>query len=160
MEYLITDKAREHCKQHFGDSGKSGSKFNTVVFPNLDSILLVIKSIEPKRIVEQSSGRFAHIYELHGFCGWSGVGKRADYNKIETEIRNGFVTEFAVVETLPQTRLLTVISEFTDGVYTLITLFPGDYAPPFPHDGMVPEDKNQAKAYWDKYVLLKKVILS
>ena len=155
MEYLITDKAIEHCKQHFGDSGKSGSKFNTLVFPSLESILTEIKSIEPNRIVEQSSGRVAHIYELNGFCGWTGVGKRADYNRIETEIRNGFVTEFAVVESLPQTRLLTVISEFTDGVYTLITLFPGDYAPPFPYDGMLPEEKERAVLFWQENILLK-----
>jgi len=144
LEYLITDNAIEHCNQHFGDSGKSGSKFNTVVFPNLDSILAAIKSIEPKRIVEQSSGRFAHVYELNGFCGWTGVGKRADYSKFETEIRNGFVTEYAVVESLPQTRLLTVISEFIDGAYTLITLFPGDFAPPFPYDGMVPRSSKKS----------------
>lgn len=155
MEYLVTDKAREHCKQHFSDSEKSGSKFNTVVFPNLDIILLSIKSIEPKRIVEQSSGRFAHVYELHGYCGWSGVGKRADYNSIETEIRTGFVTEFAVVESLPQTRLLTVISEFIDGANTLITLFPGDYAPPFPYDGMMPEEKEKAVLFWQENILLK-----
>jgi hypothetical protein len=157
LEYLITDKAIEHCKQHFGDSEKSGSKFNTVVFPNLDIILLSIKSIEPKRIVEQSSGRFAHVYELHGYCGWSGVGKRADYNRIETEIRAGFVTEFAVVESLPQTRLLTVISEFKDGTYTLITVFPGDYAPPFPYDGMLPEEKERAVSFWKENILLKKI---
>lgn len=156
MKYLITDKAREHCNQHIGDSGKSGSKFNTEVFLSLESILTEIKSIQPNRIVEQSSGRVAHIYELNGFCGWIGIGKRADYSRIETEIRNGFVTEFAVVETLPQTRLLTVIAEFIDGTYTLITVFPGDYAPPFPYEGMEPEEKERASVFWKENILLKK----
>jgi len=159
LEYLVTDKAREHCNQHFGDSGKSGSKFNTAVFPSLESILAAIKSNSPNRIIEQKSGRFAHIYEFNNidFCGWTGVGKRSEYAVIETEIRNGFATEFARVNSLPQTNLITVISEFKDGTYSLITIFPGDYAPPFPYDGMLPDEKEKAVLYWRENVLLKQV---
>jgi hypothetical protein len=50
-----------------------------------------------------------------------------------------------------------VISEFKDGTYTLITVFPGDYAPPFPYDGMMQEEKERAVLFWQENILLKKI---
>jgi hypothetical protein len=78
------------------------------------------------------------------------------------EIRNGFETEFIEVDSLTKTCFVTVIAELKEAEYSIITIYPGRYAPAFPYAGMAKEEQLIAEKFWTEHVLLrlKKVSLS
>ncbi|MEK0420775.1 MAG: hypothetical protein EBV15_07050 [Bacteroidetes bacterium] len=159
MHYSISETSKNHLKVHFGEWEKSGSKFNLDVFPNLNSLLSSLITITPARIIKQSNNREAHEYcfpEPH-FTGFNGVGLRKDFPNavIQTEIRNGFETEFIEVDSLTKTCFVTVIAELKDAEYSIITVYPGRYAPAFPYTGMVKEEQLIAEKFWKQHILLR-----
>jgi hypothetical protein len=159
MLYSVTNSASIHLKTHFGAAGISGSKFNPDIFPNVDSLLNVLSTMVPIRIIKQSNNREAHEYyfpEL-AFTGFYGVGLRKDYPNadVRTEIRNGFSVSYIELQTLPKTQYVTVVAELKDGDYCLVTVFPGMCAPAFPYSAMSEEEKQEAEAFWKDYILLK-----
>jgi hypothetical protein len=159
MFYSVSEAAIAHLKVHFVPSEKSGSKFNLDVFPDVDSLLSVLSTMVPIRIVKQSNYREAHEYyfpEL-AFTGFYGVGLRKDYPNAEvlTETRNGFSVSYIELHTLPKTQFVTVVAELKDGDYCLVTIFPGMYAPAFPYSAMSDDEKQEAEAFWKDYILLK-----
>lgn len=164
MKYKLSPSARSHLLKHFDQSGQSGSHFNTALFPHQEALLTSLETMVPHRVISQSYGREAHVYMIPGTIpsGWLGIGKREDYpdSAVLEEPRNGFPTEFIYVNFLPETFLVTVIADCS-GVddlgmeWNLITAFPGDYAPAFPHQGMSKDDFNHAKLFWQEHILLK-----
>jgi hypothetical protein len=161
MKYLLSPESRQHIANHFGKQEKSGSCFYPEVFSNVDELLNALEMRDPKSIVIQSAGREAHTYDFSdmGHCGAVGVGQKSEYpnHEIILENRNGFVVEYIGVEKLPSTSLITVICSKVEGAFHLITAFPGDYAPAFPHSRMEPHEVNNSKVFWDKHILLKKI---
>jgi hypothetical protein len=160
MKYVLTPSNREHIAVHFGKPVKSGSVFYQELFPDVDALLGVLENRKPCSIVYQSSLREAHTYDLSdiGACGTVGVGLKSAFAERELlrENRNGFLVEYAVVDELPSVALVTVICSREEGEYRLITLFPGAYAPAFPHEGMASEELRQATDFWKKNILLKR----
>lgn len=160
MKYDISPQARQHVSNHFGKQEKAGSYFYPEVFSNVDELLQLIENRDPLDIVLQSSGSEAHIYDLTdiGECGGLGLGFKAEYPNrfVFTESRNDFIVSYAKVDELPATSMVTVICSRVADAFQIITVFPGGYAPAFPHDGMAPEDLSRAMAFWDKHILLKK----
>lgn len=160
MRYTLSVESRQHISIHFGKSEKAGSYFYSEVFPNVDDLLVILENRDPYSIVLQSSNREAHTYDLSdvGACGTVGVGVKSAFfdSKIDVENRNGKEVEFIEVEELPSTSLLTIVCRRELSGFYLITIYPGEYAPAFPHDGMEPEELSWAMAFWDKHILLKK----
>ena len=166
MLYSVSEIALVHIKTHFGASEKSGSKFNFDVFPDVNLLLSAFIHMTPVRIIKQSNNREAHEYCFPGpdFVGFNGVGLRKDFPNaaIKVEIRNGFETEFIEVDSLTKTCFVTVIAELKEAEYSIITIYPGRYAPAFPYAGMAKEEQLIAEKFWTEHVLLrlKKVSLS
>ncbi|MFM8839044.1 MAG: hypothetical protein ACKOHH_10505, partial [Bacteroidota bacterium] len=71
------------------------------------------------------------------------------------EVRNGFVIQFAWVDSLVPTNLLTVVCDVITLPYSIITAFPGDYAPAIPHQGMGKVEFAVAEDFWQEHILLK-----
>jgi hypothetical protein len=115
--------------------------------------------MEPEKQHQQGNGREAHVYRFPAgtVCGYVGLGKRRDYDKSEwdEELRNGFVTPFAWVDSLLPTHFLTIICDTHVLPYLMITAFPGDYAPAFPHQGMNKVEFDEAEGFWQEHILLK-----
>ena len=159
MRYVLAEDRRGHVLRHFGGSAASGSYFESSIFPDPDTLLALLEGIEPDKKHQQGQGLEAHVYYYPQgtVCGYVGVGKRKNYNKSECdeELRNGFVTPFAWVDSLVPTNLLTIVCDVTALPYSIITAFPGDYAPAFPHKGMVEVEFAVAEGFWQEYILLK-----
>jgi hypothetical protein len=159
MRYILTEDSRVHVLRHFVGSAASGSYFETSIFPDPDTLLAVLEGIEPDKKHQQGQGLEAHVYcyPEGTVCGYVGLGKRMDYDKSEcdVELRNGFVIPFAWVDSLVPTHSLTVVCDVTALPYSIITAFPGDYAPAFPHEGMDEVEFAVAEDFWQEHILLK-----
>ncbi|MFM8317679.1 MAG: hypothetical protein ACKOAV_04815 [Bacteroidota bacterium] len=159
MRYVLTEDRRGHVLRHFGGSAASGSYFESSIFPDPDTLLALLEGMEPENQYQQGNGREAHVYRfLAGtVCGYIGLGKRRDYDNAEwdEELRNGFVIQFAWVDSLVPTHSLTVVCDVTALPYSIITAFPGDYAPAFPHQGMDEVEFAVAEDFWQEHILLK-----
>jgi hypothetical protein len=159
MRYIWTEDSRVYVLRHFGRSSSPGSYFEPSLFPDPDTLLAVLEGIEPDKKHQQGQGREAHVYSFpeSTVCGYVGVGKRSNYAKSECgeELRNGFVTPFAWVDSLLPTHTLTIVCDSHVLPYSMITAFPGDYAPAFPHQGMNPIEFAEAEGFWQEHILLK-----
>jgi len=161
MKYLVNPESRRHSAIHFGKPEKAGSYFFTSVFQNVEELLTVLEKRDPFSVIVQSSGREAHTYDLTdiGDCGTVGLGLKCEFTdrKIKMENRNGIDVQYIEVDQLHPTSLLTVICFKEEQKYQLITAFPGDYAPAFPHDKMDSDELSWSMAFWDKHILFKKI---
>lgn len=159
MKYRIGDVARAHLNMHFAKDAGAGSRFNEHVLPNIEALLDLLETRDPIEVIKQSGGREAHVYYLSDAeaCGWLGIGVRADYPKslISQEWRNGFLTDFIQLDMLPPTKHVTVVCSTEKKPYELVTAFPGEYAPAFPHLGMTRDEEEKASMFWEKHILLK-----
>lgn len=159
MRYVLTEDRRGHVLRHFGGSIASGSYFESSIFPDPDTLLALLEGMEPEKKYQQGNGREAHVYCFPSgtVCGYVGLGKRRDYDKAEwdEELRNGFVIQFAWVDSLVPTHSLTLVCDVTALPYSIITAFPGDYAPAFPHQGMDEVEFAMAEDFWQEHILLK-----
>lgn len=159
MRYVLTEDRRGHVLRHFGGSAASDSYFESSIFPNPETLLALLEGMEPENQHQQGNGREAHVYCFPAgtVCGYVGLGKRRDYDKSvwDEELRNGFVIQFAWVDSLVPTHSLTVVCDVTALPYSIITAFPGDYAPAFPHQGMDEAEFAVAEDFWQEHILLK-----
>jgi len=139
---------------------KSGSIFNPVYFPSIESLLNILLDMEPINEIIQSECMATHIYKIAAFeyVGWDGIGKFSDYPsvKVKVENRNGFMTRFIETSEFPQTKLVNIVFKYCLDGMELITAFPGTYAPAFPHNSMSKEDFQIASEFWNEHGLLRK----
>ena len=158
MNYILSEKAKAHLLLHFGTTAVAGSLFDETVFPTTDSLMNYLHFRTPDQVIHQLNSNQAHVYVLHELkhCGWTGLGKRHDYNSIHTEIRNGWTVEFAYVYSFPPTNIVTVICHETEYGLSIITAFPGEYAPPFPDPSQSKDEMEINKKYWSDHILLRK----
>jgi hypothetical protein len=117
-----------------------------------------INSRIPDQIIQQENQTQAHLFNAEfaiGTCALSDFNALKNHD-LHLETRDGILTRFAWVDDLPETNQFCVIVEGNYSPFEIITLFPGEYAPPFPHANQSEKANNDSKQFWEKYVLLKK----
>lgn len=111
----------------------------------------------PDQIILQENQTQAHLFKAEfaiGTCALSNLNTLKNPD-IQLETRNGISTRFAWVDALPETNHFCVIVEGSHSPFEIITLFPGEYAPPFPHANQSEKANKESKEFWEKHVLLK-----
>jgi len=161
MEYLVSEIARAHTANHFDEKNSIGSCFRVDLLPDLDTLIAFLKKYQPDKQVKGSDDRISDIYHCIDFesIGWYGVGLRENYKnlKIRYSVRNGFKTEFLEIDQLPKTNYITVVYKVENNEKKMITVFPGPYAPAFPHKKMTTEEYAHATQFWKDHILLRKI---
>ena len=162
MRYFIADKAKNHIAGHFDPKNAVGSSFRLDIFPTVETLLSTIEKYQPINTITSSNNRTSDVYLLSDidFIGWFGVGLRSQFmnHSVNRLVRNGFTTEFIEISDLPVTNYLTIVYEYDQGKKNIITLFPGNYAPAFPHKKMTTDEFEFATQFWEAHILLKKSI--
>jgi hypothetical protein len=160
MKYVIDKNTKKHISGHFDEKNSLGSCFRVDHFPNVDILLATLEKYQPVDQIEGSDNRISDVYLLSDFefIGWYGIGLKINFpgSSIQFQSRNGFSTEFIETAHLPKTKYVTVVYKEQNGNNNIITLFPGPYAPAFPHIKMKAEEFNYATQYWSDHILLKK----
>ncbi len=128
------------------------------MFKNPEELVKYINSRRPKQIIQQENQTQAHLFDAGFVIGTSAL---SDLNtlknpEIQMERRDGISTRFAWVDALPETNHFCVIVEGSQSPIEIITLFPGEYAPPFPHANQSEKAHAESKEFWEKYILVKK----
>lgn len=146
----LTDEVREHLGTHFG-KGLPGSKF---AFDTPDTLLQIIVNTFPERIKEAGAdedGRkrisFTFPFDI-GTCNVVGVDslteeERDTLHRVQRGTKVVRVVESSRV--FPTDDCQLVLSKDND----VITLYPGEAAPPLPDTPDVPD------AYWDGHVFIE-----
>jgi hypothetical protein len=158
MMFYIAPENTLHLARHFAGSDVAGSHFDLDAFPTIESFVEYINEHEPHEVIEQSENKKAYLFRHHlgtnvGTCG---IAKRTDIpsNDIIVENRDGFQIEIGLVKELPKTQEFCVIASETDRGKSVITAFPGMYAPPFPAVDQNKEDYLKSNEFWLTYVLI------
>jgi hypothetical protein len=157
-KYQISPTRIEYVKKHFEGSTVAGSCFYSNVFQDPLELMNYINSRIPDQIILQENQTQAHLFKAEfaiGTCALSDLNilKNPD---IQLETRNGISRSFALVDDLPETNQFCVIVEGSHSPFEIITLFPGEYAPPFPHANQSEKAHAESTKFWEKYVLVKK----
>ncbi len=143
---------------------KFGSKFNPIFSYNPLQVLKMLKTRKGYSIkyILRSSDRIEvkllfNRGENYDCIGWDTLVKKEDYeseHEVKTRIRNGFTISYAIGDPKP-TLEMNMIFELSDGVFQLITLFPGKYAPPFPDKEIQIRMEYAANAkFWSDHLFL------
>jgi hypothetical protein len=159
-KYHISPTRIDYVKKHFEGSTVAGSCFYSNVFPNPMELVQTINSMVPHQIIQQENQTQAHLFKAGyaiGICALSDLNALKNPD-IQFETRDGISTRFAWVDALPETSHFFVIVEGDHSPFEIITLFPGEYAPPFPHAKQSEKANADSKEFWEKHVLLKKRI--
>ncbi len=161
LKYLISQSRKKHVSRHFGATESAGSRFRFDLFPTVDSVIEFLLDRQPINIIIQSNNTEANefLIDEQSYIGWLGLGLISDYKSelIQTELRNGCETKFIEVGSLPKTNYITVVYKVENNKKKLITVFPGPYAPAFPHKKMTDEEYGNATQFWKDHILLKKI---
>lgn len=159
MKFFINPENRQHLIRHFPGSDIPGSHFFPEIFESIEDLLDYIHQHKPFEVIEQSSGRKAYCYKHHLNLnvGTYGIANRIAIpaKDIIVEKRDGFQIEVGLVKELPQTSEFCVIAADTDRGKSVITAFPGLYAPPFPSNRMTEDDLLSSQTFWQKFILVK-----
>ena len=157
-KYRISPTRIEYVKKHFEGSTVAGSCFYSNVFQDSLELMNYINSRIPDQIIQQENQTQAHLFKAEfaiGTCALSDLNTLKN-PEIQLEIRDGISTRFAWVDALPETNHFCVIVEGSHSPFEIITLFPGEYAPPFPHANQSEKAHAKSKGFWEKYILVKK----
>ena len=157
-KYRISPTRIEYVKKHFEGSTVTGSCFYSNVFQDPLELMNYINSRIPDQIIQQENQTQAHLFKAEfaiGTCALSDLNALKN-PEIQLEIRDGISTRFAWVDALPETNHFCVIVEESHSPFEIITLFPGEYAPPFPHANQSEKAHAESKGFWEKHVLVKK----
>ena len=157
-KYRISPKRIEYVKKHFEGSTIAGSCFYSNVFQDSLELMNYINSRIPDIIIQQENQTQAHLFKAEfaiGTCALSNLNTLKNPD-IQLETRNGISTRFAWVDALPETNHFCVIVEGSHSPFEIITLFPGEYAPPFPHANQSEKANKESTKFWEKHVLVKK----
>ena len=157
-KYQISPIRIDYVKKHFEGSTVAGSCFYPNVFQNPFELMNYINSTLPHQIIQQESHTQAHLFKAEfavGTCALTDLNALKN-PEIQLEIRDGISTRFAWVDALPETNHFCVIVEGSHSPFEIITLFPGEYAPPFPHANQSEKAHAESEEFWEKHVLVKK----
>jgi hypothetical protein len=156
--YRISPKRIEYVKKHFEGSTVAGSCFYSDVFQDPLELMNYINSRIPDQIIQQENQTQAHLFIAEfaiGTCALTDLNALKNPD-IQLENRDGISIRFAWVDDLPKTNQFCAIVEGNNSSFEIITLFPGDYAPTFPHAKQSEKAHNDSTKFWEKHVLVKK----
>jgi len=104
--------------------------------------------------------RSCFVFEYKEEIGELGILDRNEIeaNEIKTEFRDGQIIRYIERDTLPKTRLFTIVAQWQKGQWHIITAYPGGYSLPFPRRGMGRELYDASRTYWQNYILVKKKV--
>jgi hypothetical protein len=157
-KYQISPTRIDYVKKHFEGSTVVGSCFYPNVFQNPLELMNYINLRIPDQIIQQENQMQAHLFKAEfafGTCALSDLNSLKDPD-IQLETRDGISIRFAWVDALPETSHFCVIVKGAHSPFEIITLFPGEYAPPFPHSKQSEKANADSKKFWEKHLLVKK----
>jgi hypothetical protein len=157
--FHLSPNGKEHIQRHFLESNLAGSHFYTSVFAGPEALVEYILRNEPEAIVVQNEYVSAYCYGLpEKAVGVSGLARRSELgpHQIERRLRDGYSMEIALVDQLPETNQFVVIARNDAEGLSVITAFPGGYAPPFPHNGQPSEEYRLNEEFWKAHILLQR----
>ncbi len=158
--YILSDKSREHALRHFEGSDMVGSLFHAGVFPDPESVVECLQSITPGHIYVQPDGIESHVFTLENGAsvGTTALALRSSVplESIRKEVRGGFSVDVAQVDALAETEVWCVVVRKRSADFEIVTMFPGNYALPFPTKAQDPDFRRICEAFWMEHVLLRK----
>lgn len=158
--YILSDSSREHALRHFEGSDMVGSLFYGAVFPTPESVVEYIQARTPNHVFTQPDGIESHVFALEdgGMVGTTALALRSSVaaKSIRKEERGGFQVDVAAVDALDATSQFCVVVRRRNTDFEIVTLFPGDYALPFPTKAQQPDFRKQCETFWMEHVLLRK----
>lgn len=156
--YRMSPESREHMMRHFSKKNLAGSKFNEAIFPDPESILEFIQENTPFEIIKQEDNIEVMMFKLENgkIAGTCGVAKRSEIapEKIKRDSRDGFSMDIAHLNASPTTSEFCVVVKTMEKLKSVITAFPGIYAPPFPNNSQTQEKKMESRIFWDSHILV------
>ena len=160
--FYFDPEKREYLLRHFDSANIAGSYFLAHVFQSPEHLLKFINSQSPSAIISQGDNSMAHcfIHHKNQIVGYNGVAKRSEIssNDIVKERRGEHEIETAYLKSLLPTSHFCIISIQTSKGLSIVTAFPGDYAPPFPNNNQSKEMFDLSVLFWKEHILLKKTI--
>lgn len=150
---IISEETRSHLVSHFA-SEVSGSKF---FMSSPEEVLRIAYEIDSKEFDKQpdKNGRIEWSFSFPNPIGISNVINEAlltdeERKTIHTENRNGKVVRVAFSgRTFPTNECQVILYTNKDGSKELVTMFPGEMAPPLPASPDIHDD------YWDEHLFVK-----
>jgi hypothetical protein len=158
-QFLAQPENEKHLLRHFMSDPTPGGKFNPDLFPNTQALIEYITQNPALNCFVQSNGRFAFLYQTveNAFAGWTGISPRDKWPEhllIPGE-RDGCSILSVHASDMEKTNEFCVITNPPlNGIYTVLTAFPGPYAPPLPIPALAPALQKESKQFWDRYVFL------
>ena len=159
MRFTLRLERRNYILKHFEASSEAGSKFFPQIFSNPEDLVSFINVYPPKEKKRQSPQRMAFVFvhpeQLH--LGNSAVTQRKniDPQNIISQDHNGHKIDIGMVSELPACTTFCVIADEKEDHFEIITTFPGNWAPPFPHAGLKGKDLKESLHFWEENILLK-----
>ncbi len=158
MKYCISDHALQHVNKHFNVNGKlDGSKFNLELFSTPSELITFCNSNQPYEMLMQENGREAHIFKLiDSIVGKCAIDLKQNYSEksIYLEDIDGYVIQCVKSDILPNTNQFCLIVQPNKEKYDIITMYPGEYAPPLPNSKFSKEFNEFCIVFWESNVLL------
>ncbi len=159
MKYFVTEDRLLHLMNHFSGNKSTGSYFFDNVFDGIYKLLEYVNAHEPREIICQMNGNQVHVFEYEGGkeVGFVGFDKKKNVLGCEVirEMRNNYLTEFALVEKMKATPMFCVVVRAVIQM-EVITTFPGPFAPPFPYSGQNEHENKVSSAFWEEHILIKR----
>jgi len=158
-QFLVPPENEKHLLRHFMSDPTPGGKFNPDLFPNTQALLEYIAQNPPLNCFVQANGRYAFLYQTaeNAFAGWTGISPRnkwPEHALIPGE-RDGCSIYTVHIADLEKTHTFSVITNPPEqGQYSILTAFPGPYAPPLPNTTLPPLILKEAREFWDQHVFL------
>ncbi len=159
ISFHHSPSTQKHFQRHLHGSKMAGGTF----LPFIDNLSALIACIPDSVLTlkkEQGRMRSCFVFEYKEEIGELGILDRNEIeaNEIKTEFRDGQIISYLERNTLPQTRLFTIVAQWQKGQWHVITAYPGGYSLPFPRRGMGRELYDASRTYWQNYILVKKKV--
>ncbi len=158
ISFHHSPSTEKHFQRHLYGSKMAGGTF----LPFINDLSALIACIPDSALTlkkEQGRMRSCFVFEYKTEIGELGILNRNEIeaNEIKTEFRDGQIISYIERNTLPQTRLFTIVAQWQKGQWSVITAYPGGYSMPFPRRGMGRDLRNESLQYWNTFILCKKV---
>jgi hypothetical protein len=105
----------------------------------------------------QENGREAHIFKLiDSIVGKCAVDLKQNHpeKSIYLEDKDGYLIQCVKSDILPNTNQFCLIVQSNEGKYEIITMYPGEYAPPLPNSKFTADYNEFCNDFWESKVLI------
>jgi hypothetical protein len=159
IHFHFNNATQKHFTRHLYGSQKAGGTFLPFI-DHISKLVDIAFTMQPIQEKEQGRMRKAFVFEYPEPIGYLGITHRSSINEsnIEFEYRDKERIAFLTVSDLPTTQLFTIVANWNKSRWNVITAYPGGLSMPFPNKGMTSDLYKESKSYWDRFVLVKKVI--